>query len=297
MKVPVLLLAFNRPDITQSVLTAIAGYTPPRLYVAVDGPRTGHPTDGERCLAVKQLIAQWKTANPATDVRTLYREENLGCGRGVSSGITWFFDQEDMGIVLEDDCLPDPGFFWFCEQLLWQYRDQERIMHIGGSNHLHGAISMESTYYFSKYPQIWGWASWRRAWKLYRFDMTDLAGLFAKPEFDRLYDRKIFELTARGELDTWDIQWIYAFLMNNGLAILPDGNFIANIGFGDNSGAHLNGKPAWYEGTIRPVTKLIAPDGMHENVAADDYVYRTCYHPGMWLRMRRKLKKLLLKKG
>jgi hypothetical protein len=295
-KVPVLLLAFNRPLITQQVLARIATYSPPRLYVAVDGPRSGHPTDEERCSAVKQLVADWRDANPATTVHTLYQKANLGCGRGVSSGITWFFDQEEMGIILEDDCLPSGGFFWFCEQLLWQYRDQERIMHIGGCNFLHGAIPMESTYYFSKYPQIWGWASWRRAWSRYRFQMSDLDGLFSKPEFHRYYKKEIFELTGRGELDTWDIQWIYAFLMNDGLSILPNGSFIENIGFGEYSGAHLNGKPSWYEPTITEVTRLIPPPSQQPNVAADDYVFRTIYNPGVWLRAKRKIRRLLSKK-
>ena len=296
MKVPVLLLAFNRPGITKKVLTAIAGYAPPRLYVAVDGPRPGHPTDGKNCATVKQLVADWQTAHPATQVHTLYRDANLGCGRGVSSGISWFFDQEEMGTILEDDCLPSPGFFWFCEQFLWQYRDEEKIMHIGGSNHLHDAIPMDSTWYFSKYPQIWGWASWRRAWSRYRFEMTDLPGLFSRPEFNRYYNKEIFELTARGELDTWDIQWIYAFLMNDGLAILPNGNFIQNIGFGDNGGVHLNNKPVWYEERISEVNQLVAPSTMEPNVAADDYVFRTCYNPDIWLRAKRKIKKLLFKK-
>jgi hypothetical protein len=294
-KVAVLLLAFNRPEVTRQVLEAIAGYAPPRLYVALDGPRAGHPTDTKNCTAVRQLVADWETANPGCKVHNLYRDHNLGCGRAVSSGISWFFDEEEMGIVLEDDSLPNPSFFIFCETMLWKYRDTSRIMHIGGSNHLHGAVPMNSSWYFSRYPHIWGWASWRRAWSQYRFDMSELDKLLKLPYFLRYYKPEIFQLTARGQLDTWDIQWIYTFLINDGLSVLPNGNFIKNIGFDDQGGTHHNAKPAWYDDTTTVLTDLIPPASIEPNTAADDYVFRDIYSPSLLLRARRKLKKLLLK--
>jgi hypothetical protein len=296
-KVPVLLLAFNRPTPTQKVLDEISVYAPPDLYVGIDGARQGRPDDEANGAKIRRNVAAWEAANPGTRVHRLYREHNLGCGRGVSSAITWFFGEQPMGIVLEDDCIPNQSFFAFCQELLHRYTDEERIMHIGGSNQLHGGVSMESTFYFSKYPQIWGWASWQRAWKNYRFDMPDLDGLFRLPAFQRYYKRNIFELTGRGLLDTWDIQWIYAFLMNDGLSILPKGNFIRNIGFDVHEGSHLNARPTWYVDATTEIDDLLAPAAMEPNVAADDYVFRTVYNPSILLRAKRKLKKLLFKKG
>ena len=288
-KVSVLVLAFNRPAITKKVLAAIAEYAPPTLYVAVDGPRPGRPDDELNCGAVRQAVADWEAANPDTRIVRLFRDANLGCGRGVSTAIGWFFSQEEMGIILEDDCLPNHSFFYFCEQLLHFYRDKEQIMHIGGSNHLHGGVPIDTTYYFSKYPQIWGWASWSRAWAKYRFDMPHLEELLKRPDFGRYYHRELFIKTANGQLDTWDIQWIAAFLLHDGLSVLPTGNFIRNLGFDAHGGAHLSKKPAWYDDRTNEIGSIIHPAAIAQNVKADDYVFRTVYNPSLSLRIRRKL--------
>jgi len=297
-KVPVLLLAFNRPLLTQKVLDTIAAYAPPDLYVAVDGARPGRKDDEAHVADIRQRVTVWEAANPRTRVHKLYRETNLGCGRGVSGAITWFFGEEPMGIILEDDCLPNKSFYSFCEELLHRYANEERIMHIGGSNFLGGAVPMESTFYFSRYVQIWGWASWRRAWQKYRFEMTDLDGVFRLPAFRRYFrqDKGIFEGTATGHLNTWDLQWIYAILWNDGLSIAPNGNFIRNIGFDDAAGTHLTDKPSWYDDTTTESEVLIAPSAMEANAAADDRILRTVYRPSILLRMQRKLKKILFKK-
>jgi hypothetical protein len=294
-KVSVLVLAFNRPVITKKVLAAIADYAPPKIYVAVDGPRPGRADDQKNCAAVIQAVAEWEAAHPNTLVIRLFREANLGCGRGVSTAINWFFSQEEMGIILEDDCLPNRSFFVFCEELLHRYKDHEEIMHIGGSNHLHGGVRIAETYYFSKYPQIWGWASWRRAWSKYNFDMPDLANLLLRPEFSRYYHKDLFLKTAQGELDTWDIQWIAAFLLNDGLSILPAGNFIRNLGFDSHGGAHLNKKPSWYDDRTTDIETIIHPPVVEQNVKADDFVFRTVYNPSLLLRARRKLRSFFKK--
>lgn len=296
-KVPVLLLAFNRPQLTIQVLNSIAGYAPPALYVALDGPRAERTDDEQHSTQIKHIVAEWEAANPATRVHRLFRESNLGCGRGVSSAISWFFENEPMGIVLEDDCLPNRSFFHFCQEMLHRYANEERVMHIGGSNHLHNAVPMESTYYFSNYPQIWGWAGWRRAWSKYSFEMPELERLFGLPAFKRYYKEDIFRMTASGQLNTWDIQWIYTFLLNNGLSVLTKYNFIRNIGFDSSGGTHYNDKPSWYNDTVTEADELIAPLYMESNLAADDYVFRTCYNPSVMLRARRKLRSLLFKKS
>ena len=294
-KVPVLLLAFNRPQATAQVLTGITPYGPPDLYVAVDGPRTGRKDDEQHNAEIGRIVAQWEAANPATRVHRLFRDTNLGCGRGVSSAITWFFDAEPMGIILEDDCLPNKSFFHFCEEMLHRYATEERIMHVSGCNHLHGGVRMDSTYYFSNLPQIWGWATWRRAWNKYSFEMTDLEGLFRIPAFQRYYKEDPFRTTAAGKLDTWDTQWVYAFLMNNGLSVLTKYNFVKNIGFDTHGGVHYEEKPPWYNDTVTENEVLIPPGSIEANVAADDYVFRKIYNPSIVLRAKRKLRKLLFK--
>jgi len=296
-KVPVLLLAFNRPTLTDKVLASISGYAPPDLYVSVDGPRAGRPDDERNGAAIRESVAVWEKANPATRVHRLYREANLGCGRGVSSAISWFFSEQEMGIILEDDCLPNRSFYSFCQEMLYRYANDERIMHIGGSNYLEGRIGMESTYYFSKYPQIWGWASWRRAWSKYAFDMPDLDRVLVLPEFRRYYDGELFIRTRNGAVDTWDIQWIYTFLLNGGLSVLPKDNLIRNTGFAEEGGIHLTEKPKWYNDATVEFTVLIHPTEVVHHAAADDYVFRKAYRMSLAYRVRSRLKRLFFKKS
>ncbi|MEM7601910.1 MAG: glycosyltransferase family 2 protein, partial [Verrucomicrobiota bacterium] len=159
---PVLFLLFNRPDLAGRVFEEIRKAAPPRLYFNVDGPRPDR--EGESDL-VQQCRRLAEKVDWECDVFTQFHERNLGCGKSVSSGIFWFFESEESGIILEDDCLPAPSFFPFVTELLDRYRDDERVMHIGGSNHQRGAKRTDADYYFSRYEHVWGWGSWSRAWQ------------------------------------------------------------------------------------------------------------------------------------
>jgi len=236
---PVLLIAFNRPQTTAQVFEAIRNARPTRLYVAVDGPRPGRPQEAEICKQVQQITSQvdW----PCT-LTTLFRTANLGCRLGVSSAIDWFFEHEPEGIILEDDCLPHPDFFRYCDDLLERYRDDPRIMTIGGSNFLPESCALTGSYYFTPYFHVWGWASWRRAWSLYdvtmqRYKTSDknqlLKKIFGNNINVRTYWRRTFDKVAAGKVDTWDYQWSLDCLTNDGLTCLPGENLISNIGFGE----------------------------------------------------------------
>jgi hypothetical protein len=237
MKTPVLLIIFNRPDSTRKVFAAIRQARPPKLFVSADGPRPGNKADLENCRAARAIINQvdWDC-----ELYTNLREENFGCMRGPCSAITWFFDQVEEGIIFEDDCLPHPTFFRFCEELLARYRDDERVMTISGDNFLFGRKEIPYSYYFSRYPHIWGWATWRRAWQ--HFDATlslwptikkenRLIDLFEDKNLLKTFTR-LFDKVYEGEIVTvWDYQWTFTSLMQNGLTILPKVNLVSNIGF------------------------------------------------------------------
>src|ERR1041384_7041735 len=168
MHTPVGFLIFNRPDHTRRVFAEIAKAKPPKLFIIADGPRVAVAGEAERCAAARAVVERidWDC-----DVKGNYSDENLGCKKRVASGLTWIFDQVEEAIVLEDDTLPDPTFFRFCEELLEKYRSDERIMHISGNNYQFGRRVDSHSYYFSRYDHIWGWASWRRAWRAYDGDM------------------------------------------------------------------------------------------------------------------------------
>ncbi|MBS1599289.1 MAG: nucleotide-diphospho-sugar transferase [Bacteroidetes bacterium] len=295
-KVSVLLLAFNRPVITEKVLEAIAIYAPRDLYIGIDGPRPGNEKDVENCGLVKKLVDNWEQKNPSVRVHKLYRDKNLGCGHAVSEAINWFFDNEEMGIILEDDCLPNKSFFSFCQILLRKYYDNEAIMHIGGSNYLDDKIKIDSTYYFSKFPHIWGWATWRRAWKKYQFDMPHFDEFLHHPDFKRYYDNEVFIKVKQKEVDTWDSQWVYTFIMNEGLSILPKKNLVKNLGFDEFKGTHLHKKPKWYNDNTTEIQTIIHPNKILQNQLADDYIYKKAYKKTIIIRIKTLIKKLFFKK-
>ena len=237
---PVLFLIFNRPDTTQQVFNAIKQAKPKQLFVAADGPRKDKEGEKEKCEQARKIIEQvdWDC-----EVKTLFRDKNLGCKISVSSAIDWFFENVEEGIILEDDCLPSQSFFWFCQELLDRYRNDERVMQVCGSNVLHRWKKSDDSYYFSKYAIIWGWASWRRAWKYYDVNMLLWPEIKKKKLHYGYYFNKdeavvrehLFDRVYYGEIDTWDYQWSFAKYINSGLSITPSLNLVSNIGMGENA--------------------------------------------------------------
>jgi hypothetical protein len=237
---PILFLIFKRLPTTQLVFEAIRQARPPRLYIAADGPRDGYSGEAEQVQVVRDYVLSridWDC-----EVKTLFRTENLGCRWGVCTAIDWFFGHEPEGIVLEDDCLPDASFFPYAQAMLTRYRDDQRIMAIGGT-HPHGtAHQPPHSYFFSRNIEVWGWASWRRAWQLYDQDLSqwpslrDTDWLLTIGAGDRNFQRhwqRIFDQIMAGKISTcWDYQWVFSCWSQHGLTILPAKNLISNIGFG-----------------------------------------------------------------
>lgn len=238
LNTPVAFLIFNRPDTTEKVFHEIAKAKPCRLLVVADGPRLDRAGEAEKCASTRAIIERvdWDC-----EVLKNYSDVNLGCKKRVSSGLDWVFETVEEAIILEDDCLPSPSFFLFCEELLARYRHDDRIMQVSGSNYID--TGTDESYFFSKYAPIWGWATWRRAWALYDVDMklwpkiknTRLHYDFCFNENEIAAREEIFDSIYSGNIDTWDYQWVFAKLINNGLSITPQKNLIANIGFGEDA--------------------------------------------------------------
>lgn len=237
MKTPVALIIFNRPDFVARMLSAIAAARPAKLLVIADGPRADRPDDIEKCAAARRVIERvdWDC-----EILTNYSDINLGCGLRPATGIDWVFAQVEEAIILEDDCLPHPSFFPFCEELLARYRDDERVMMIGGVNFLGEWRTPGQSYYFSRFGGSWGWASWRRAWQHFDFKLAlwpevvrrrVLEAMFPDPA-QCAYWREIFQQVYAGRSDVWDYQWLLACWINSGYRIFPEVNLISNIGFG-----------------------------------------------------------------
>jgi cephalosporin hydroxylase len=247
----ILLIVFNRPDTTSVVFEAIRQARPTRLYVAGDGARSGRDDEVELCNQVREIAT---AVDWPCQLVTLFRSENLGCKWAVSSAINWFFEHEEAGIILEDDVVPVPSFFLYCDEMLDFYKNNEKVMMISGCNMIANNFVATSSYFFTRYVHIWGWATWRRAWKKYDVAMTewpqwresdDLSKFLGKNKKLTSSWTQIFDAMHRGTIDTWDYQWVFACWKNNGLSILPKNNLIKNIGFGEGA-THTNfGEPAY----------------------------------------------------
>lgn len=237
---PVAFLVFNRPDTTQRVFEEIRRARPPKLLVVADGPRADRLGETEKCKAVRAII---DTVDWPCKVLKNYSDVNLGCKMRVSSGIDWVFEQVEESIILEDDCLPHPTFFRFCEEMLQTYKNNSQVAMVAGTNFSKQPKQTKESYFFSSLVQIWGWASWRRAWKMYDSDMVTWPSFVKNGEFNKLglnskiikYVKPTYQAVANNEIDTWDYQWSFSVLSNSMLVVVPTNNVIQNIGFGNDA--------------------------------------------------------------
>lgn len=248
--VPILFLIFARPDTTKQVFEKIRLIQPRKLYIAADAPRNGIPDEANRCKETRLIVNQ---VDWPCEIKTLYRDQNLGCKLAVSSAITWFFEHEEYGVILEDDCLPNLSFFPFCEELLIKYKDDDRIGHIGGNNFFHGIVNDHLSYDFCSFSHIWGWASWRRVWQNYDVnfsyweealkDKYKMNSLFNNV-WEKIYFSSFISDTLKGDrgINTWDVQYLFMLRVQNQLSIYPKVNLVTNIGLNDPNATHTTKK-------------------------------------------------------
>lgn len=234
---PVLLITFNRPDYTRQVLAAILKANPKKIYIFNDGPREGNRQDEEARIAIRELIHK---ANWGSNIELLFVDKNLGCGPGPAKAISWAFEKEDRLIILEDDCLPVPAFFYYCDELLEKYKNDSRIWRISGNNYSEEFYS-DASYFFSLYGHSWGWATWKRCWDKYDISMNSLPAFIKNNGFNSVFSDKkqakfheaaFTHIHESGELRShiWDYQSLYSIYSNFGLCIVPKKNLVTNIG-------------------------------------------------------------------
>lgn len=301
MKTPVVFLIFNRPDTTEKVFSAIRQARPPQLLVVADGARMDREGEAEKCAATRAIIdrVDWDC-----EVLTNYSDLNLGCKKRVSSGLSWVFNLVEEAIILEDDCLPHPTFFRFCEELLDYYRDNEKIMSIAGQNVQFGRKRNEYSYYFSCYFHCWGWATWKRAWQQYDLNMKDWlqvkdSDFLLKILEDPLavnYWQKIFKMAHEGKKSTWAYQWMYSCWLKDKLNVIPQVNLVSNLGFS----ADATNTQATRKDNIYADMKLNAmtfplqhPPLVEANVQADRFTQETFFNPSLLNRAKAKINRTL----
>ena len=245
---PILLIGFNRPDFMAAQIAVLRHAKPGRLYIAVDGPRIDRSGEENLCRRVRDCVnlVDWPC-----EVKTLFREKNLGCKYGVSGAIAWFFENETEGIVLEDDCRPTLDFLRFATEMLARYRDDVRIGAVCGFNFFNLQSDKSASYHFSRHMDVWGWASWRRVWKDYDVDVTkNEERLFAMIDESNAtpYYKKFYKSLVRSienGLSTWDTQLSLLFMEKGYLSVVPRVRLVANVGLIDSRATHTGGYVYW----------------------------------------------------
>lgn len=267
---PVLFLIFNRPHLTKQSFATIRQAQPKQLFIAADGPRLDRPNEKELCEQTRKIVEEvdWEC-----EVKTLFREKNLGCAEAVSSAITWFFEHVEEGIILEDDCVPSESFYTFCTELLDKYRNTPEVMVITGNNFQNGIKRGEADYYFSKFNHCWGWATWRSAWQYYDHEMSGedeaIIRQFPVKQAEIDYWKACFDAVRNG-LDSWAYRWLRSAWKQKGLTATPQVNLVSNIGFGEGA-THCK---VYSEGSIvkiKDITINKHPEEIRQAIVADIY--------------------------
>ena len=299
---PIAYIIFNRPKHTRETFAVIRAQRPPKLFIIADGPRPDHPTDAENCRLVREIVGQidWPC-----EVHRNFSDSNMGCMRRVSSGLDWVFSQVERAIIIEDDCVPNPDFFSFCDALLDKYESDPRVWVVTGNNWQDGKRRGSASYYFSKYNHCWGWATWRRAWQHYQVDMPYWSEWKHSADWrrktpdpvERSVWTAIFDRMQRGEIDTWDYQWTGCVWHHGGLTATPNVNLVTNIGFGPEA-THTVTDGDQEGMAAHPLGPLTHPQVVRVDVAADRYAFDRQFggrdHPDrLHNRLRRRRDQLL----
>lgn len=287
---PVVLIIFNRPVTSARVFEAIREVEPHQLFVIADGPRENNPRDIDLCNRTRSIIegVDWEC-----EVVTNFSDNNLGCKKRVSSGLDWVFDLVDQAIILEDDCLPHSSFFWYCQELLDLFENDARIMSISGDNFQPGVFQDGYSYYYSRYAHIWGWATWRRAWKMYDEHMKLWALANKRDLLRSILDDKIafeywktnFSMTYDGSINSWAYAWLFTCWMQNALTIIPSVNLVTNIGFGEDATHTKKISDQANIETQKMTFPLNHPPYMIRNKLADQYAQINHFQRGGRLKM------------
>jgi hypothetical protein len=274
---PVAFFVFNRPQVTAKVFERIRAAKPKRLLVVADGPRDTRPDDAALCRATREIVS---SPDWPCELLINFAPQNLGCRSRMWSGLDWVFQNCPEAIILEDDCLPCLSFFRFCSEMLAYYRDDARVMHVSGDNFQNGRRRGSASYFFSRYPLSWGWASWRRAWSYYDVKVSSWPQAYRQGWLETVLDNRreirqwegVFDALYRGQIDTWDYQWVFACWRQGGLSIQPNENLVSNIGVGVDA-THFKEGHSTIGIPTRELEECIHPAAVVRDVEADRFTF------------------------
>jgi len=294
-KLPILITIFNRPETTRRLVEALAKVRPEVIYVIADGARKEKAGETEKCTATRKIFDEigWPCI-----VHKKFFDDNHGCDPTIEAGVNWLFENEETGIILEDDCVPDPTFFTFAAEMLEKYKDDTRVMHINGSNFQNDAIRGDGSYYFSRYSHSWGWATWRRAWQKYESKLKTFPEFTRSGSLDNIVQKpaenkfwlSFFKKIYEGKFPFWDSRWTYSIWSSGGTCITPNQNLIDNIGWGSDA-THTGKEKLLRNRPVAPMARIVHPSKMKTDEDADEYTFYNYYYRNFWQKASYKLQK------
>lgn len=294
MENPILFLIFNRVEETKQSFEIIRKAKPPRLYISADGPREFVQGELNICNSVREIATSvdWEC-----EVFTLFNESNLGCKLAISNGINWFFDNEEQGIILEDDVIPKIEFFEFIDIMLHKYKDETTVKAVSGFNQF-GQNVHNNSYYYSRGFYPWGWATWKSRWVNYKLDDFDISKLDHE-DIKLIYHKSAIEgvkfnlnIIKKGILDTWDFQMLYMIMVEKGYVVVPLANLTTNIGV---NGAHsLNNQNLFFKYGSLSINDLVYPEYIEDNNYLNEQLWNEFKESHLLFRFKNILLKLNL---
>ena len=298
MKAPVVFIIFKRIDTTKRVLKLISSYKPNKLYLIADGPKT--IDDNNKCSQIRNFVEN--NIDWDCDLIKVYSDTNLGCAKRVQTGLDYVFVNEEMAIILEDDTLPDPSFFKFCEELLKRYKNDNSVAHISGCNLQPDAVNFQESYCFSSIVNIWGWATWKRSWRNYdinmhswdNMDKSSFLEYWIPCKRHRKGTRKMFDLHCNNNDPwTWDYQWVYACWKHNAFSVMPRNNLVTNIGIGPEA-SNTKSKISidMYPKVIQSIDQNLIHPQKARNISFEKKYY-SAFQPKVTQLLKQKVKNLL----
>ena len=272
MTYPLVLFLYKRPQNASRLLNLGIQAKINTFYIFIDGPKK--PKDTTLINQTKKIVKEFQTKHKNIDINLFVSPKNLGLQQSIVTGLNQVFRKESAAIILEDDCIPSPDFFKFTTQMLIKYKNNPKIMSVTGSGV--GEFSKFS-YDFSRYQQCWGWGTWKRAWKLYDPTLSNLKPLSWKDKYMKIYFNTMLFLTKVGQVKSWAFKWSYTHFVNHGLAIIPTGNLISNIGF-DQVATNTKTKSPLSNLKLNKLTlPLTHPQSVKENIKLSHQIEKMYY--------------------
>jgi len=294
MNKPILMLIFNRPETTIKVFEKVRLAKPPVLYISADGPRENKEGESEKCIQAREIsqMVDWQC-----EVKINFSDINMGCRKGVLKGINWFFENEEEGIIIEDDIYASESFFEFASKMLDVYRNDKSVMHIGGVNFQDGIKRGTGSYYFSNLSHVWGWATWRDRWEKYlspdEIDLSQCEDIINErvkiKGFAKYFSKKLKSISL-GKLDTWDYPWSYTIWANKGKCIIPNFNLCKNLGFVGDSTHTTDVDNKFASVPLESINEIKNPDTQEIDLEADKYTFKNYIRGKFSYRLKLKLK-------